>query len=213
MVGRIWPRQGHCGQPLNSLVGRPRPRMGIFSKMFGSRVKTTADHPFVIASPTIGFLNLKGAEGGRLLESDSSVLAPLFPGVANSTQAPPRCQVLFIYCDLDAAGAVPGGHGSVRDLIKAAGAYVAVVASENAPEAYIKAMHVQNGWNANIALVLDRRSDKFAQFFRRLFEAMFTGQSMLMAWVALAPQIPGRDDPNVPGTIMLAEAGHVVFGK
>jgi len=188
--------------------------MGIFSKIFGGgRVKTTADHPFVIATPTIGFLNLKGAEGAKLLENDASVLAPLFPRAVNSTQSPPKCQVLFIYCDVEAAGTVQGGPGSVRDLIKDAGAYVAVVASENPPEAYIRAMRVRNGWNANIALVIDRRSEKLAQFFRRLFEAMFTGQSMLMAWVALAPQIPGHDDPNVPGTIMAAEAGHVTFGK
>jgi hypothetical protein len=188
--------------------------MGIFSKIFGGgTVKTTADRPFVIANPTIGFLNLKGAEGEKMIASDSSVLAPLFPGVANSTQSPPRCQVLFIYCDVDAAGAVSGSPSSVRDLIKAAGAYVAVVASENAPQAYVKAMQGRNDWNANVALVLDRRSEKFAQFFRRLFEAMFTGQSMLLAWVALAPQIPGHDDPNAPGTIMAAEAGHVTFGK
>jgi hypothetical protein len=34
-----------------------------------------------------------------------------------------------------------------------------------------------------------------------------------MAWVELAPQIPGYDHPDAPGTIMAAEAGHLVFGK
>jgi hypothetical protein len=41
---------------------------------------------------------------------------------------------------------------------------------------------------------------------------MFSGQSMLLAWVALAPQ-GGLENPDAPGTIMAAEAGHITFGK
>ncbi len=105
-----------------------------------------------------------------------------------------------------------GYPNGIRDLIKRTGAYVAVVASENHPNCYIKATKARNDWHANIALVIDRKGDKLASFFHRLFEAMFNGRSMLMAWVELAPQIPGRDQPDVPGSIMLAEAGHVTFG-
>src|SRR5439155_26894517 len=103
---------------------------------------------------------------------------------------------------------VIGSPFGIRQLIKNAGAYVAVVASENDPASYIQAMGSRNGWRANIVLVIDRKAEKFAIFFGRLFEAMFNGKSMLMAWVELAPQIPGQDHPDAPGTIMAAEAGH-----
>jgi hypothetical protein len=129
-----------------------------------------------------------------------------------STSAVPRCDVLFLYCSLDAQGNIVDSPNTIRGLIKDAGAYVAVVASENKPDSYIKGMGSRNDWHANIALVIDRKADKFAIFFRHLFEAMFNGQSMLMAWVELAPQIPSHDHPDAPGTIMVAEAGHVTFG-
>ena len=120
-------------------------------------------------------------------------------------------EILFLYCTVDAQGKIVGSPFEVRKLIKDAGAYVAVVASENHPDDYIKAMKTRNDWHANVALVIDRKGDKFAIFFRRLFEAMFQGHSMLMAWVELAPQISGHDHPDAPGTIMAAEAGHVTF--
>lgn len=188
--------------------------MGLLSKVFGSRkVTTTADHPLVLPRPALGFLNLKGADGERMMEADARMLAPLFSRVEKGTQSAPRCEVLFIYCDLDAAGKVTGSAQGIRDLIKSAGAYVAVVASENPPESYIQGTKVRNDWGANIAMVLDRKSDKLALFFRRLFEAMFGGKSMLLAWVALAPQASGHEDPDAPGMIMAAEAGHIVFAK
>ncbi len=190
--------------------------MGFFSKLFGARessVRTTVDRPFRISSPNIGFLNLQGAQGAALAEADQIALSPLFIASNASTDIVPKCAVLFIYCTLDANGKIVGSSFGVRQLIKEAGAYVAVVASGNQPEAYIKAMGNPNDWHANIALVIDRKADKFAIFFRRLFEAMFNEQSMLTVWVELAPQIPGYDHPDAPNTIMAAEAGHVTFGR
>ena len=190
--------------------------MGFFSNLFGGRrsstMTTTVDRPFRIANPTIGFLNLQGSSGTALAAADQRVLSPLFKASHASTDMVPSCEVLFLYCTLDAQGKILGNAKSIRDLIKNAGAYVAVVASENSPDSYIKAMGTRNDWHANIALVIDRKADKLALFFRRLFEAMFKGRSMLMVWVELAPQIPGQDHPDAPGTIMAAEAGHVTFG-
>ena len=189
--------------------------MGFLSNLFGSggtaTQTTTADRPFRVRDPSIGFLNLQGKEGAPLAAADQSVLSPLFKSSQSSTDVVPRCEVLFIYCSVDAQGKIVGRPESIRDLIKQAGAYVAVVASENNPNSYIKAMGSRNDWHANIALVIDRKAEKFALFFRRLFEAMFSGRSMLMAWVELAPQIPGEDHPDAPASIMAAEAGHVVF--
>ncbi len=190
--------------------------MGFLSNLFGGRKSnnqaTTVERPFRIPSPSVGFLNLQGASGAVLAEADRQVLSPLFKASHSSTDTLPKCEVLFLYCTVDAQGKVAGSPSGIRDLIKNAGAYVAVVATENNPDFYIKAMGSRNDWHANIALVIDRKADKFAIFFRRLFEAMFKGQSMLVAWVELAPQIPGHDHPDAPGTIMAAEAGHVTFG-
>jgi hypothetical protein len=42
---------------------------------------------------------------------------------------------------------------------------------------------------------------------------MNKGTSMLMAWVKLAPQEPGQGGTEGPATVLLAEAGHVTFGR
>jgi hypothetical protein len=190
--------------------------MGFFSNLFGAnrsgRFKTTVDRPFRISNPRIGFLNLQGAHGAALLESDQETLSPLFSSSMASTDVAPKCEVLFIYCTVDEKGKVVGSPSGIRQLVKDAGAYVAVVASENPPDTYIKAMGSRSDWQANVALVIDRRADRFAAFFRQLFEAMLKGKSMPVAWVELAPQIPGQDHPDAPGAIMAAEAGHVTFG-
>ena len=192
--------------------------MGLFSKLFGGGTKakrtTTASDPLRIAEPAIGFLNLQGAKGAALLEADRAALAPLFKLCRLATDAPPKCQVLLLYCDVDADGRLSGSASTIRGLVKDAGAYVAIVASENRPEPYLKAAAGRSAdWSANIVLVMERKGEKFGVFFRRLFEAMFRGRTMPMAWVELAPQIPGRDQPDAPATIMLAEAGHIVFDR
>ena len=62
-------------------------------------------------------------------------------------------------------------------------------------------------------MTIDRKGPKFAEFYARLFESMFKGRSMLLTWVQLAPQIPGRDHPDAPSAIMAAEAGHLTFER
>lgn len=174
-------------------------------------VRTTAKSPFRIRDPKIGFLNLKGPVGEALAVIDQRVLSPLFKESFASSSAIPKCEVLFVYCDVDSSGRLPAYPQGLRNLLKAAGAYVAVVASANPPEHYRNVLGPRRDWYANVALTLDRKDDTLALFFQRLFEQMFSGQSMLLAWVALAPQ-GGPGNPDAPGTIMVAEAGHIVFG-
>lgn len=191
--------------------------MNLISKLFGTKSAksqtTTSSKPFCIENPIIGFLNLRRAHGASLLESHCQVLSPLFRSTQISSDSPPKCQVLFVYCTVGADGKIEGTSTSIRHLIKDAGAYVAVVASENDPDAYIKSMGSRNDWGANIALTIERKGDTFAEFFGKLFKAMFEGNSMLMTWVALAPQISGYDHPDAPGTILAAEAGHLTFKR
>jgi hypothetical protein len=171
--------------------------------------RTTADRPLRIANPVIGFLNHAGTAGALLSEADQRVLSPLFKVLRTSEDLTPRCDVLFLYRNINPEG--PTSAPAIRELIKSAGAYVAVIASDNSAEAYIKSVGRRTDWFANIAMIVDRKDDKFALFFYRLFEEMFKGRSMLMVWAELAPQIPGRTHTDVPDSIMAAEAGHITF--
>src|SRR5690348_11507766 len=118
--------------------------MRFLSNLFGGRRSgtrtTTADRPFRIPNPRIGFLNLQGASGSALAAADQRILSPLFNASHASTDVVPRCEVLFLYCTVDAQGKIQGHSTGIRDVIKSAGAYVAVVASENDPNSYMKAM-------------------------------------------------------------------------
>jgi hypothetical protein len=202
--------------------------MGLFSRLFGSNKPTpivpvtraqtttrttTVQNPFRIENPVIGFLNVRGSAGDDAMNADLQTLRPLFREVRESRNEVPQCAVLFIYGDFDSTGKIIGRSDGVRDIIKAAGAYIAVVASENPPDNYMKCLGPSNDWSANITLTIDRKGDKLPKFFAELFRRMYAGESMLMAWVELAPQIPGYDHPDAPGTIMAAEAGHLVFGS
>jgi hypothetical protein len=97
------------------------------------------------------------------------------------------------------------------DLIKAAHAYIAVIASDNPGHMYSKAVNPRKDWQANVTMVLDRRGDKLARFFEKVFTGMFAGRSMLTLWVELAPQGEGPWRAQAPGTIMAAMAGHITF--
>jgi hypothetical protein len=189
--------------------------VSLLSKLFGTSKAetrtTTVGSPLRLAKPKIGFLNLQGESGSSLAVNDRRVLAPLFSESFLTDGAVPRCEVIFIYCSVDAGGRIVGSPAGIRDLTKAAGAYVAVVASENPPDSYMKALGPRICWGANTVLVVDRKADKFAVFFYRLFDAMKRGQTMLMAWVELAPQIPGVEHPNAPSALMAAEAGHITL--
>jgi hypothetical protein len=171
--------------------------------------RTTADRPLRIANPVIGFLNHAGAAGALLSQADQDALAPLFKVLKTSEDLPPRCDVLLLYYNINLEG--PVSTPAIRELIKSAGAYVAVIASENSADAYIKSVGRRTDWSANIVMIVNRKDDKFALFVYRLFAEMFKGRSMLMVWAELAPQIPGSAHSDVPDSIMAAEAGHITF--
>jgi hypothetical protein len=173
--------------------------------------RTTSDRPFVIQNPVAGFLNLQEDRGKALLESDRREFALFFSDCRTSAEDVPPCQVLFVYCDIDPSGRIQGTVASLRWLAKSAGAYVTIIASDNDVEAYKQALEPRVDWNSNLVLILDRKGAAFSNCFRRLFEEMNKGKSMLIAWVELAPQIPGHEHPDLPGSVMVAEAGHITF--
>lgn len=164
-----------------------------------------------IRSPRLGFLNLKGAAGEQILAEDRRALAFMFSAVQESSTMPPPADVLFIYCDIGPDGRISGTRAGLRDIIRESGAHVVVVASENPGESYIASAKKTGYGYANLVLTLDRRGAVFSKFFSRLFAQMMNGTSMPMAWIKLAPQIPGLDHADCPGTIFSAEVGQIAF--
>jgi hypothetical protein len=63
----------------------------------------------------------------------------------------------------------------------------------------------------NLVIVINRNGQAFSRFFKSLFEDMWAGIPMPLAWVKLAPQGPNQR-ADIPGSICVMEAGQVVFG-
>jgi hypothetical protein len=171
----------------------------------------------VIPHPSLGLLNLLGEPAAALVEQDRRDLTPIFKErIEMATQPAPRCDVLFLYCNLDAQARVVAPFLTLRELIRRAGARIAVVASD-IPKQDIANPHfaatlgANNTWPANIAITLDRGGAYFGRFFVRLFSMMQDGTDMLTAWVEIAPQ--GPDQPSDPPVMfMVPEAGAIAFG-
>jgi hypothetical protein len=170
-----------------------------------------APERIVIPSPRLGVLNLLGKEGSAVVARDLKALTPLFGKAVQSTDVAPACDVLFIYARVLDSGVVDGSNAGLREIIRDSGAAVVVVASENSTDAYIAGTPRSGYGRANLVMTLERNGGKFASFFVRLFKMMFSGDTMPVAWVKLAPQTPEAGHADTPGTIFAAEAGQVTF--
>lgn len=177
---------------------------------------TSAEKPYVIGNPTIGFLNLAGNDGDRLAQHDRGQLSSVFAATSNiESNKVPRCNVLFLYCALAPSGKISAQAYSLRDIIQAAGAHIAVVASDIphgvvTSSEFAQFLQSKNDWPANIVITLNRNGDAFSRFFKNLFSQMHHGTTMPHAWVKLAPQGPASN-ADQPGTVVLLEAGHIAF--
>lgn len=177
---------------------------------------TSAASPYVINNPTIGFLNLTGDEGERLAKHDFVELSSEFEKVREIESGKiPKCDVLILYCALDPRGKILGQSYSLRDVLRAAGARIAVIASD-IPHSIVTSsefnrfLQSKNDWPANVIITLNRNGEAFGRFFKNLFSEMHAGTTMPKAWVKLAPQGPVSNADH-PGTVALLEAGHIAF--
>ncbi len=75
----------------------------------------------------------------------------------------------------------------------------------------MKAVTPQTDWYANVTMVIKRKDDKLARFFKKVFVGMFEGRSMLILWAELAPQGRGPWEADAPESILAAMAGHITF--
>jgi hypothetical protein len=182
---------------------------------FGSQRirRVTSQHPLVIQSPRIGFLNFMGNDARENLEQDRAALTPLFQSAEEkSGESAPRCDVLMIYGKIEESGLIAGSTNSLRQIIANSGAAIVIVASENTAQRYIAAGKRPGQGRANIVMTIDRKGAIFSRFCVSLLTKMFEGKSMLLAWVDLAPQAPeAKGHENCPDTIFAAEISHIVF--
>lgn len=164
-----------------------------------------------ITRPVLGILDLDRDRFGALAGEDRAALGPLFSSVMESDSAPPACDVLLVYCEIEAGGRVAGSPLSLREIIRDAGARVVIVAAENDPDRYMEAAKPAAYGAANLVMALERKGDAFPAFFSKLFGLMFRGVSMPVAWVQLAPQIPGHEHTGLPESIFACEVGQLAF--
>ena len=181
------------------------------------RRTTTANNPYVISNPSLAFVNLAGNEGKDLMEKDRAALEDIFrDNIQIADRTLPRCNVLFLYCALEVSGRIAGASFNYRDLIKGAGAHIAVLASGipsvllSNPE-FIKSLPSGPDWPANIVITLNRNGEHFGRFFHQLFALMQQGTSMLMAWVQLASGAPLITDTDAYDIISTGTAGGAGF--
>src|SRR5437870_7112612 len=80
-----------------------------------------------VAEPRFGILDLKAGAADSIVAEDTEALTAVFGTPAQSTGAAPRCDVLFVCCDIDADGQVRNSRGTLRDFVRDSGATVVVV--------------------------------------------------------------------------------------
>jgi hypothetical protein len=166
----------------------------------------------LIESPTIGFYDLTRDGSAKIIAADKAALVQFFISSVESTDAPPTCDVLFVYCYFEPSGRIRGSSRSLREMIRDSGAAVVVIATENSGNYYMAAAkEKENYGQANLVMVLCRKGDIFAKFFQRLFGEMKRGVSMPVAWDKLAPQIPGAKHADCPDAIFACEKGQLAF--
>lgn len=180
------------------------------NESYGPR-RVTHANPVTIQNPKIGFLNLIGAAGRSLIDEDATALKPLFSACLESEGDIPACDVLMVYARIEANGAIQNASQNLREIIHKSHAPIVVVATENDGQSYVAASKRPGSGKANLVMTLKRNGHVFSNFFKELFTMMHRGITMPMAWVKLAPQIPGIEHHDVPETICAMEVTHVRF--
>ena len=185
--------------------------MNWLKRVFGSSKRITVRNPLIVETPKIGFLNLAGQPGRLLVEEDRTALGPIFTTCVMSDDVVPECDVLLLYAQMEAGGRIAGSNKGLRDIIRDARAVIAIVAFPNEPNNLIAASKPTGYGQANLVLTINRKGPAFTAFYSELFGRMYRSTTMPVAWIQLAPQIPGLIHENCPDGIFSAEISHIIF--
>ena len=166
-----------------------------------------------IASPVFGVLDLTGGKTQTMQARDLEGLGKMFGPMVNSTNAPPRSDVLFIYGQLTETGEVVGSQLSLRQIIAQSGASLAVLATETTHDGWMKALDKKPAPNKiNLVVTVERKGNgSFGRFFDRVFTGMKQGETLGTVWQRLAPQLSPEQHGDGPGLVMVCERGDVLF--
>ena len=82
--------------------------MGWFNDLFsqGATRSVTLHNPLKIDDPKIGFLDLLAGRANGVVVEDRAAFDGMFGLVEGRDTEPPVCDVLLLYCDLNAEGPV-----------------------------------------------------------------------------------------------------------
>ena len=160
-------------------------------------------------------MNLAGASCARIAARDRKIIGKSFGKDAQAATAMVPCDILFLYCRFELPDKIAGQSESFRSLIRDSKARVAVVASEipndiMSDPAFQRACGSRDYPPVNLVLTNSRNGKHFGTFFKSLFQMMWKGASMPVAYVQLAPQGP-KQPKNIPATILMVGAGQVTF--
>jgi len=201
---------------LRKMRGQAEPANAPGAALPGAAPQASADKPNIIRNPKLGLLNLIGEGALSVYLQDLDNLEDVFiQNVDTGTQQVPKCNVMFVYCQLEANGQISGQKFKLRELVKSAGAQVVVVASENRSEILASPMFSQylqasNDWPVNFIFTVSRNGETFGLFFQKLFTQMFSGVSMAQVWAKLAPQ-NASSQKDCPAIMAMLEAGQLTL--
>jgi hypothetical protein len=126
----------------------------------------------------------------------------------------PQYDVVHLHCDLGPTGEITDSTSAAipaEDFLRSctqANVKMLWIASDNPAKKYIAGFKVR-GTRLNLVMTLERKNPSFGHFLERLLSLISAGDALPIAWNKLCPQIPGRDHPDTPETIMVVGRGSV----
>lgn len=170
----------------------------------------------VVQNPRVVVLSLD-SDVARA-HADAAEYRQQFSNVSESTDlaslARLGADIVHLLAPVTADGQIAGrSWGDMQRALAAAKPKLVIVGSENPGDAYISGLSGTSTQPYNLVLTIAREGGTFWTFFHRLFDLMFRGTAMPVAWNKLAPQIPGQEHANVPSAICQMGAGQLTFSK
>jgi hypothetical protein len=126
--------------------------------------------------------------------------------------------ILHLFCELDEDGDLVGGQGRTLnadtffEACRKADVKLLFIASENSNQSYIGLGRRQpRGLALDMIRTIGREGENFTYFLGELLGRMSAGKTMALAWVEIAPQIPGARHEKLPAIYCSVGRGAVLL--